>query len=250
MVPIVLQLTARKKLYMGTDQNTTVDIIRAIGTEALVEAEDPKLRNMYPLQEFLQVWKTQAPFSGEPFFQWLDFGSGRFASSESNTRAEIEEEYCHVMDDEARAKAVVIPRIETVESDGEIGQGGNEKVQVILRYEFADLPVESGYLLFVWGLDDKLYVHPDQSTLFHHICFFHARPVRAAGEIYVGEHGALQEIWNDSGHYRPSDWSFRLLYRHLKAMFPQMTATTIKWVNEHTELELRDWLRFHFEEET
>lgn len=221
-----------------------------MGDDALVEAEDPKLRNYVSLKEYFKVWKNQEPFSGEPFYQWLDFGSGRSLPSESYDRAEIEEDYCEAMDDAARAKAVVIPQIKIEPpSDDDDADSSEETVDIFLRYEQADLPVEGGYLLFVWGLDEKLYVYPSGGTQFHHIGFFRAMPVRLAGEVYVGTHGKLEEIWNDSGHYKPKDAHFRLLYRHLKAMFPEMSPYTVRWVNEYTKLEKNEWPKFHFGED-
>lgn len=245
---------SRKRLYMGTNPNTTVDVVRALGERGVLEAEDPKSRNGECLAEYFQMWEEQEPFSGEPFYQWLDFGSGRFLASESYERAEIEEDPCAAMDDEDRAKAIVIPRFvdddesedDEEEEDGE-EKGSKENVgKVVLRYEQSGLPVEGGDMLFVWGLDGKFYVHANEGSAFHHICFFRALPVRTAGEIYVGEHGALETIFNDSGHYKPSDWHFRLFYRHLKSLMPEMKPRTVIWRNEYTERETREWLDFHF----
>lgn len=233
--PLVHQLFSRYNLYASVDQNKTLDIIRAGGEDYhtyLLEAEDPRVRNAYTLGELYTIWQNQHPFSGEPFFEWLDFGSGRWATYEEYSRSELEEDYCEIMDEETRRKAVVIPEV--------IDQ------EVILRYEVAGLPVEGGDMLFVWGLDSNLYVAQNGGANFHHMCFFGGRPVRFAGEIVVGDHGALREVWADSGHYKPTDWHYRLFYRHLKTTLPDMTNDMIKWVNEHTDKKTWEWKTFLF----
>ena len=232
---LVQQLFSRYKLYASVDQNTTLDIIRAGGDDFhnyLLEAEDPRVRNSVTLGELYILWQNQHPFSGEPFFEWLDFGSGRWATYDEYSRSELEEDYCEIMDEEKRSKAVVIPEVVDQE--------------VILRYEVAGLPVEGGDMLFVWGLDSKLYVAPNGGANFHHMCFFGGRPVRFAGEVVVGEHGALREVWADSGHYKPTDWHYRLFYRHLKTALPDMTNDMIKWVNQHTDKKQWEWKKFLF----
>eukprot|EP00977_Amphora_coffeiformis_P018509 scaffold6555_cov182-Amphora_coffeaeformis.AAC.9 len=234
---LLTELVSRRKLYMATDQNTTLDILRADTTstqEYLLEAEDPRVRNAGSLGPLLQAWHNQKPFSGEPFFQWLDFGSGRSATYGGYTRQEIEEDFCTPMTDEQRAKAVVVPTVVDEE--------------VILRYEVAGLPVEGGDMLFVWGLDSKIYVAPNEGSLFHHICFFHSMPVKMAGELVIGEHGALSEVWSDSGHYKPTEWHFRLFYRWLRSVLPDMTAKMVLWVNKRAESQnrLKAWRLFHF----
>jgi hypothetical protein len=111
----------------------------------------------------------------------------------------------------------------------------------------AGLPVEGGEMLFVWGLDSKLYVAANGGRQFHHMCFFGGKPVRMSGEIVVGQHGALKEVWPDSGHYRPTDWHYRLFYRHLKNILPDMTNDMIKWENEFASQHHKEWLQFMFE---
>ena len=234
---LLAELISRKTLYMATDPNTTLDILRADTSSThdyLLEAEDPKVRNSGSLGPLVKVWHNQKPFSGESFFQWLDFGSGRSATYGRYSRQEIEEDYCTPMTDEERKKAVVIPTIVDEE--------------VILRYEVADLPVEGGDMLFVWGLDSKIYVAPNEGANFHHICFFHSMPVKMAGEFVIGHHGALEEVWPDSGHYKPTDWHYRLFYRWLKSILPDMTIDMVTWVNEHAKKQkrFRAWQLFHF----
>lgn len=225
---LLQELFARKPLYASADPNRTLDILRpASRRHLLLEADDPWVRNSGELPAYLQAWQKEVPFSGEPFFQWLDFGKGRVVSNMETSRADLDTMRCTVMDDDARAKAVVVPSM--VEG------------KVVLRYEKYDLPVESGYMLYVWGTDGKLYVHTDDGIYFHHICFFGGKPVRMAGEVGVGEHGVIQEMWPQSGHYAPSDWHYRQLYRHLKNIVQEVTWGTMKWENDYTSMNDREW---------
>lgn len=234
---LVEELFSRIPLYASSDTGHALDILRAGGEgdkkyAYYLEGEDPKFRNASTLWKMYKVWTAETPFSGEPFFQWFDYGSGRTATYGKHSRGEIEEDYCPAMNDTERAKAVVIPHVD------------HDEDRVVLRYESADLPVEGGEMLFVWGLDDRIYVHANEGTHFHHVCFFRSRPVKMAGEIVVGKHGALLEVWNDSGHYKPTDRHLREFYRHLRATLPDMTPTMVAWKSEHTKMTAQQWTRF------
>jgi hypothetical protein len=225
---LLQELFARKPLYASADPNRTLDILRPRNSRALIlEADDPWVRNSGELPLYLRAWENEKPFSGEPFFQWLDFGKGRVVPNMETKRANLDSMRCTVMDDDARAKAVVVASM--VEG------------KVVLRYEQYDLPVESGYMLYVWGTDGKLYVHTDDGIYFHHICIFGGKPVRMAGEVGVGEHGVIQEMWPQSGHYAPSDWHYRQFYRYFKNILPEMDWGTMRWENDYTSMNDREW---------
>ena len=147
----------------------------------------------------------------------------------------MEEDFCEPLDEEGLKKAAVIPKVK--------GR------KVVLFYNYIGLPVEGGDMLFVWDLEDNLYVHQAQGSDFHHVCFKRAMPVKMAGEVAVGHHGILKEVWAASGHYKPTDAHLREFYRFLQRKLPRMTPSMVKWVNEYTELKPREFAKYLFAKE-
>jgi hypothetical protein len=60
-------------------------------------------------------------------------------------------------------------------------------------------------IIFVLGLDNKLYVNEHKISRFHHSSFFSGKPVACAGEIKTDANGKIVEITDKSGHYKPSN---------------------------------------------
>ena len=71
---LVDRLFAGKNKYIGPNGTLSV-VYTARGDRGVLEAEDPFVRNYSPLAVYYEHWRSQLPFSGEPFFEWLDYGS-------------------------------------------------------------------------------------------------------------------------------------------------------------------------------
>lgn len=67
----VAQLMDRAYLFQSSaDSTETLDVVRALGEQAIIEALDAKFRNSDYMWEYWDYWKDkQKPFSGEPFYE-------------------------------------------------------------------------------------------------------------------------------------------------------------------------------------
>ena len=186
---------------------------------SLLEAEDPSPlghRIHYCLKKHFFKWRKEQPFSGEPFFEWLDYGTGRRIVSEMQMLAqEGKRQYDSCIDglderhtkfltkDEAKQYLVQIKR----KADGHNYIRWKESKEL--------LPKMRDGLLFVWDMDKHLYAfieNRDAPDRLAHTSITAAGPLLAAGEFIVGKEGRLKDIEFSSGHYKPK-------YEHFLQMF-------------------------------
>jgi len=219
-------LFSRKSSYVGP--NGTLDIVSALGDRGVLEAEDPKgARPKARLWRAYGYWTSKGLFSGEPFFEWLDHGSGR------KYRQYASMYKCKTLSDVERNKTAI---------QFEISQTGN----VTVVYKETALPVEMGDMLFVWGLNNVVYVARSRGKRFHHIGFFGAKPVLMSGEFTLMHNGSLSQVIPQSGHYRPHGIHIRRFYRYLKSL--GMSSSAVLWrqfpVDELMNLTIPEWQTF------
>lgn len=74
-----------------------------------------------------------------------------------------------------------------------------------------------GSAAFIWNNiqgENQFFTHPHESRKYHHSTLSQGKKVSCAGMWYV-ENGKIEEINNNSGHYRPTSLNFYLLIREL-----------------------------------
>lgn len=174
----------------------------AKGMQGVLELEDPKVGRPC-LIPYYRHWLSQVPFSGEPFFQWLDYGSGRHLELPICSRKRVDGNHIEFFDVTERRNAMV---------DLNISAQGDT---VRLLFAHTRLPVPRGEWLFVWGRDKRLYLVREQRAKFIHMSVFVEEPVLHAGELQVGSEGKLLSINPDSGHYGPKIEHVHYFFRYL-----------------------------------
>ena len=195
--------------YTATDTND-LDLVNGWGFRALLEMEDPAHRDAWCLESFYEVWDREEPFSGESFFDWIDYGSGWQQQLETTeyTRRALNRRSYYLMNVTEVEGSVVDFNVFTIE-------GNEDRIVVHLSFSVSGEPVPTGTYLNIWNLDQRLHLlkedhfdAPENSRIQYykqgHASVTHGKPVMYAGEFGVGKNGQL--LWTDpsSGHYRPA----------------------------------------------
>jgi len=174
-----------------------LDIITALGfPTALLEMEDG--RELWCLDSYHYLWSKEVPFSGQPFFEWLNDTD---IESEECSRARLN-----------RRRYVKFNATQIEESVVELRSLHNAVVQVVFAHN--QEPVPDGTWLTVWGVDERLYMlrdtrvptengEPFEYYTQGHCSVTHGRPVLYAGEMSIFHQGIVVFTFPNSGHYRP-----------------------------------------------
>jgi len=178
---------------------------------ALLEALDPRMRrdNHHCFRIYYELWRREIPFSGQEFFEWLDFGRGQAVVDESMsshcTKAAFLDRQMHsFFTDEERLKhevSFVSP---------------NKEGKLVARYTHSnvDVPESLGShpYTYIWALDGSFYIAPKVK----HMKILSGHPALGAGEIYVGKTGQVKGINFNSGHYRPGIHTAAIMYQYFR----------------------------------
>jgi hypothetical protein len=190
--------------YMGTEDQ--LDVYTAYGMGSVLEMEDPKGgRDAVCFKSWYEAWQTQIPFSGEPFFDWLDYGSGRHVFINNPVCVRDHPRRYYQMPDSQVMEVVVTVQ---VRSDG--------SVALVSRL---GVPVPKGNWLFIWGTDERIYLIKDGNIHKNGLVYKSGHcsangggPVLHAGEFKVGEEGTIVWVNCESGHYKA-------LVKHVKRFY-------------------------------
>ena len=203
----------------------------------LCEAIDPRghrLQNCF--KNYYYRWQEASKFSGQHFFDWLDFGEGRFLMERNKTeemlihaetdadclRKDFDHAKVHYFDDEERSEHEVY-----------LAKEGGE---IRARYRRTDEDVAPNgaeeYHLYVWDLEKRLYVVDDDTMDrrlggIKHTAVLAGRPALSAGNAYFGKKGRLVGLDFSSGHYRPGYPALSMM--HLWAKDEGLNATSLTW---------------------
>jgi hypothetical protein len=179
------------------------------------------------------------PFSGLHFFDWLDFGPGKWLLERNDVFGTLEymeyDDVCykeefnrrtvHYFSDEERSKheVYIMPS-----EDG---------MELIVRYKQNDeLVPESGMEnphLYMWDLNETMYIvdntwDRERYGAVKHSGVLDGRPALSAGKAYFGKNGAIWGINYSSGHYKPDIQAVSMMYRRFKQRAFNVTA--LHWV--------------------
>jgi len=255
-----------------------LDIISAIGLVAVLEMEDG--RDFRCLRPYYKQWKTEVPFSGEPFFDWMDYGSGKKAVTDLCSRKKLNAIRYGMLKAQTVESSVVEFRRRTVRrtldhrADSEDINNRNKKntsntiTETMVQAVFVETqqPVQGGSWLSIWDLQERLHLirggyfmaqhQPQQQPKFFlwkqgHGSVTHGRPVLYAGEMNIGDAGRVQYTIPKSGHYRPQKEHTRALYQWLRRQVGgEVARTAIDWKPLQTspsKATLQAWKAFLFD---
>jgi len=211
----------------------TLNVMDAAGRRAVLQAEDPMGGRVEScLNKYLIIWEEEKPFSGEPFFEWLDFGAGRMINLHTHDSKGFSclRKHQH----QFRRKWFNETERENLRVDVKTTDNGKS---VRLIYRNSQKPVPHMNTDMVWGLDDEIYVIDRESydTWNHavgHTSIFSAGPVKLAGGFWVGKKGKLNEIDLNSGHYKPRAGGYNIKLFQKFIMDLGVTPEAIEWPSE------------------
>lgn len=204
----------------------------------LMEVVDPRGHRRDCFEGYYHRWQKEKPFSGAHFFDWLDFGQGKFLLETANetTRSGWSfPSYCekkdfnsvtvHYFDDEMR---------EAHEIYFEPSKDGKK---LIARYKNDNELVPPSDMddphLYMWDLDKRWYMVDDgwdkeQYGVVKHTGVLAGMPALSGGKAYFGKDGALWGINFSSGHYRPGIQAAAMMYQWMENKGFNLTA--FHWV--------------------
>ena len=246
-----IDLVDRK--YRPENTKIQLDILSSLGLGAVLEMEDG--REFKCLASFHEVWRDEVwqkveHFSGEPFLEWLDYGSGRELDSEICDRERLNRRRYQILNHtELDAHLVEIrktPYLETRNENSDNDHQNNTtstttsvKDMVQAVFTATQQPVPPGRWLSVLDLNHNLYMFqggkfpaPDQPFDYWkrgHGSVTGGRPVLYAGEIMINQLGRVDYIVSDSGHYRPKLQHSKAFYRWIRGIVGDAARATIDW---------------------
>jgi len=246
--PITLgyeQSTIKQRLQEYDGPQGSVSLKRAhnvyVGqASALCEALDPRGHRRDCWRNYYKRWRLEKPFSGTHFFDWLDFGHGKFLFENKALNTSLpyieDDEYCekrnfnrktvHYFDDEMRKEHEIY------------FESSENRNQLIARYKQNDQLVPPSDMdkphLYMWDLNKTWYVVDDVSWdkekygLIKHSGVLAGQPGLSGGKAYFGEDGAMWGINYSSGHYRPEIEAAAMMYQWMKDS--GFNLTSFHWV--------------------
>uniref|UniRef100_A0A6M2EHN4 IQ domain-containing protein IQM3 n=1 Tax=Populus davidiana TaxID=266767 RepID=A0A6M2EHN4_9ROSI len=156
-----------------------------------IEAIDPRHRYGHVLHLYYEEWCKAD--SGQPFFYWLDVGDGKELDLKECPKSKLREQSIKYLGPQERE------HYEYIISEGKI-----------IHKQTGDLldTTPGAKWIFVMSTSKRLYVGEKRKGTFHHSSFLAGGATVSAGRL-MAEHGILKSISPYSGHYRPSEESFK-----------------------------------------
>jgi len=194
---------------------------------ALCEAVDPRGHRRDCFKNYYTRWREERPFSGMHFFDWLDFGHGKFLleknSAEHLWRAMERDEKCLKKD--FNRKTVYYFKEEEIQQHEVYLTPSEDGKKLIARYKHNDEPVPQSDMgdphLYMWDLNKTFYIvdnrwDKERYGTIKHTGLLAGAPALSAGKAYFGKNGAIRGINYSSGHYRPEIQSVSMMYQWVK----------------------------------
>ncbi|KAL3585886.1 hypothetical protein D5086_012753 [Populus alba] len=156
-----------------------------------IEAIDPRHRYGHVLHLYYEEWCKAD--SGQPFFYWLDVGDGKELDLKQCPKSKLREQCIKYLGPQERE------HYEYIISEGKI-----------IHKQTGDLldTTPGAKWIFVMSTSKRLYAGEKRKGTFHHSSFLAGGATVSAGRL-MAEHGILKSISPYSGHYRPSEESFK-----------------------------------------
>jgi len=193
--------------YTAEDPERQVDLVNGIGFAGVLEMEDG--RDPLCLISLFDKWQAQEPFSGVPFFRWVDHGTGRSIQDDGScNRIRLDKRRYAFFDETEIEESVVNLRVVQKMTNDSTTAGMEEKVEAVFVQSGESVP--PGKWLSIWGINQKLHVFqethvpaPENEPFDYwkqgHCSVTRGRPVLYAGEIEIGSKGDIVTIGPKSG---------------------------------------------------
>jgi len=198
--------------YSRTDMINELDLPSGIGFRGVLEMEDG--RDFMCLIDFFRIWAKEEPFSGEPFFRWLDYGSGKQIEETRETKCDrqrLNHRRYGFLNETEREAAVVELRVKQTytisEQDNVTVWQMTPRVQAV--FAVSQQPVPEGIWLSVWDLNQRLHLIREEHVLTPDLPFdhwkmghgsvLHGRPALYAGEMGISGDGIVGHTIPESG---------------------------------------------------
>ena len=207
----------------------------------LGEAVDPRGHrgDIHCWDNYYTRYREEEPFSGLHFFDWLDFGNGKFILEKNDINRTLHymegDDYCyknrfnrktvHYFTDEERISHEIYIK---PSEDG---------TELIARYRHNNELVPESDMddphLYMWDLNETLYLvdntwDKEKYGTIKHTGLLAGMPALSAGKAYFGKNGAIWGINYSSGHYRPELQACVMMYNWMKKQDFNLTA--LNWV--------------------
>ncbi|KAL4583679.1 hypothetical protein LXL04_008262 [Taraxacum kok-saghyz] len=156
-----------------------------------LEAIDPRHRYGHNLQLYYKLWFTSQ--SSQPFFYWLDVGDGKEITVDTCPRNVLHYQCIKYLGPKEREEYQVI-----IENGKFLYKQNGRLVNTI----------EGTKWIFVLSTSRTLYVGQKEKGRFQHSSFLAGAATTASGRM-VAHDGVLKAIWPYSGHYRPTEETFK-----------------------------------------
>ncbi|KAG5222145.1 IQ domain-containing protein [Salix suchowensis] len=180
--------TRAAKVGKGLSKN---DKAQKLALQHWLEAIDPRHRYGHNLHFYYHQWHESK--SREPFLYWLDIGEGKEVNLEKCPRSKLQQQCIKYLGPMERKT------YEVVVKEGKL-----------LYKESGELlhSTKDAKWIFVLGTSKSLYAGKKMKGKFQHSSFLAGGVATAAG-ILVVDGGVLKAVWPHSGHYRPTEESFK-----------------------------------------
>ncbi|KAJ6714156.1 IQ DOMAIN-CONTAINING PROTEIN IQM6 [Salix viminalis] len=180
--------TRAAKVGKGLSKN---DKAQKLALQHWLEAIDPRHRYGHNLHFYHLQWLVSK--SREPFFYWLDIGEGKEANLEKCPRSKLQQQCIKYLGPMERKT------YEVVVKEGKL-----------LYKESGELlhTTKDAKWIFVLSTSKSLYVGKKMKGKFQHSSFLAGGVATAAGRLVV-DGGVLKAVWPHSGHYLPTEESFK-----------------------------------------
>ncbi|KAJ6699305.1 IQ DOMAIN-CONTAINING PROTEIN IQM3 [Salix purpurea] len=182
-----------------------------------IEAIDPRHRYGHVLHLYYEEWCKAD--SGQPFFYWLDIGDGKELDLKACPKSNLREQCIKYLGPQERA------HYEYIISEGKI-----------IHKQTGDLlhTIQGAKWIFVMSTSKRLYAGEKRKGKFHHSSFLAGGATMAAGRL-LAEHGILKSISPYSGHYRPTEDSFKSFLSFLNDNGVNLDEVLINKANEDSD---------------
>ena len=138
---------------------------------------------------YYKLYREETPFSGAHYFDWLDYGRGRYIlrHDKNCNKKKFNKKTVHYFNDEARNLHEVYVK------------PNDDNTQLIWRYKLHDELVPESDKddphMYMWALDEKLYIVDDKRWNNKkygepkHTGIVAGMPALSGGRIYIGKGG-------------------------------------------------------------
>jgi len=185
----------------------------------LCEVIDPRGHRSYCFRKYRKEWKRQEPFSGQHFFEWLDYGAGRqlLQHKRGKVKDRCNKMSCELSCFDKRTHQYLNDE-EVLKHEMYITQSQDGQ-DLIARYKYNnELVPESGddndnAYTYMWNLNRSFYISPGE---VQHMTLLSGQAALSGGKLYIGKNGRLWGINYSSGHYKPEIRAAAMMYQDFK----------------------------------